>query len=315
MAFLLIGQAAHFSQLLRRLRGAAPGWLIVCAEGEVLAYLGFFASYQAMAELAGGPRIPAAVVVRVVGLSFGAFSVATAIGGLSVDFWALREAGEPRRAASARIIALETLRWAVLGLASVVAAVVVLVGPEHGTRWPLAVAWLIVVPSCFAGGIWVSAPGRRERLQSGSGNALKRAFGVAVAALVYLRQLRSAPRDLRWRAVCGAALFWAGELLCVWAALRAFGTTIGPAPLVLGYATGNLATGLPLPAGGSGSVDAALTGGLVLAGAPLSGALLGAVTFRVFSFWLPAGGAMFSVLTVRGLRERLRQIAQQRERA
>ncbi len=83
-AILLIGQTGHFGELLRRLRHATPGWLIVCAVGEMLAYLGFFASYQAMAESSGGPRIPVPVVARVVGLSFGAFSVATAIGGLSV---------------------------------------------------------------------------------------------------------------------------------------------------------------------------------------------------------------------------------------
>ena len=117
---------------------------------------------------------------------------------------------------------------------------------------------------------------------------------------------------VRRRAVGGAALFWAGELLCAWAALRAFGTQIGVAPLVLGYTTGYVATGLPLPFGGAGGVDAALTGGFVLAGAPLGSALLGAVTFRIFSFWLPAVGAIMSVLTAHGLTRRLREIGQAR---
>jgi hypothetical protein len=54
----------------------------------------------------------------------------------------------------------------------------------------------------------------------------------------------------RRSAIGGAALFWAGELLCAWAALRAFGARLGVAPLLLGYITGYVATGLPF--GGAG---------------------------------------------------------------
>jgi uncharacterized membrane protein YbhN (UPF0104 family) len=314
-AVLLIGQAANFAVLLRRLRDAAPGWLVVCAVGEGLAYGGYMVSYQAMARMAGGPRLPAPVVVRVVGLSFGAFSVATAIGGLSVDFWALREAGEPAALASARVIALETLRWAVLAIATCIAGILVLLGVGHHVTWIVPVAWLVVVPLCFAGGLWVSSERRRERFTAASASRLRRALGVAVTALVYIRGLMTGPRDLRARALAGAALFWAGELVCAWAALRAFGTRVAIAPLVLGYTTGYVSTGLPLPVGGSGGVDAAMTGGFVLAGAPLSSALLGAVAFRVFSFWIPALAALLSVVTVRGLRDRLREVAEGRTRA
>jgi uncharacterized membrane protein YbhN (UPF0104 family) len=119
-------------------------------------------------------------------------------------------------------------------------------------------------------------------------------------------------RGLRLRAIGGAALFWAGELLCAWAALRSFGTRVALAPLLLGYTTGYVSTGLPLPIGGAGGVDAAMTGGFVIAGASLSGALLGAVVFRIFSFWIPALAALLSVVIVRGLRDRLREVADRR---
>jgi hypothetical protein len=36
------------------------------------------------------------------------------------------------------------------------------------------------------------------------------------------------------------------------------------------------------------------------------------VTFRVFNFWLPAVPAIISVMTVRGLREQLQEIARER---
>jgi uncharacterized membrane protein YbhN (UPF0104 family) len=310
---VLIGQAAHYADLLTRLRAAQPGWLVLCAAGEVVAYAGFVASYQAVAELDGGPRLPYLTVVRVVGLSFGAFSVATAIGGLSVDFWALREAGEPPNMASARVIALETMRWALLSLATCAAAIVVLLGAGGGqVPWEVPVAWLLITPACFAGGLWISGTRRQARFTRSTGSLALDALGVAVRALVLVRKLVHAPVGLTVRACGGAALFWSGELLCAWAALRAFGVTVAVAPLLLGYTTGYVSMGLPLPAGGSGSVDAAMTAGFVLAGAPLSGALLGAIAFRLFSFWLPAVGALLSLATLRGLRARLHSVAERR---
>lgn len=311
---LVIGPAAHYATLVKRLKGASAGWLVVCAAGETIAYAGFILSYRAVAQMDEGPRLPLSVAARVVGLSFGAFSVATTVGGLTVDFWALREAGEPPARAAARVIALETLRWALLALATLVASAIVLLDAYEKPSWPVPVIWLVVVPLCFAGGIWISAPGRRERFIGASGR-IRRALGVAVAALLLLRELMTGPRGLRLRAMAGAAIYWSGDLLCAWAALRSFGTEVSLVPLIVGYTTGYVAEALPLPAGGVGGLEAAMTGGFVLAGAPLSGALLGAISFRVFTFWLPAIPALLSVLTVVNLRHRLEEIAAQRREA
>lgn len=209
------------------------------------------------------------------------------------------------------MIALETLRWAVLAAATCAAGLAVLAGVQGRMTWIVPAAWLAITSFCFAGGLLVSAPGRRRSFATRKGR-LGHLLRIAVGALVYIRQLISGTHDLRRRAIGGAALFWAGEVLCAWAALRAFGTSVSLAPLLLGYTTGYVATGLPLPLGGAGGVDAALTGGFVLAGAPLGPALLGALTFRLFSFWLPALGALVSVLTVRGLLRRLHGIARDR---
>jgi hypothetical protein len=309
-AVVLIGQAARVGTVVHKLRDASPGWLVLCAAGELVAYAGYVICYQAVARLDNGPRLPYFVALRVVSLAFGAFSVATVIGGLSVDFWALREAGEPTVRASARIIAMETLRWAILGTASCAVAISVLAGVWHHPSGTVAITWLGVVTFSFAGAMFVTGRSRRDRYMQRVGGSIRRGFAVAVRALVLLGTLR---RDrLRWRALAGGATFWLGDLVCAWAALRAFGLAIAPGPLLLGYVTGSVATGLPLPAGGAGSVDAAMTGGFVLAGAPLSTALLGAVAFRVFNFWLPAFTALGSAATLGGLRRRLHEIAASR---
>ncbi len=315
LVVLLIGEAADYADLGHRLRRAAVGWLVVCAAGETIAYAGYLAGYRAMAELSDGPRLPGSVALRVVALAFGAFSLATAVGGLSVDFWALREAGEPPARASARVIAFETLRWAMLAVVVWFAAVAALAGLSRHVAWPVLTAWLIVVPACFAGGLWVSAPRRRERLAASSGSRIRRAFGVAVEALVYLRMLAgpAAGVRLRRRAFGGTLVYWAGDVLCAWAALRAFGALVGIGPLLIGYATGYVSEAVPLPAGGAGGVDAAMTGGFALAGAPLGAALLAAVTFRLFTFWLPALVAVPSMAGARGLRDRLREVAAARD--
>jgi uncharacterized membrane protein YbhN (UPF0104 family) len=129
---------------------------------------------------------------------------------------------------------------------------------------------------------------------------------------LFVRRLLAGLPGPRRNALGGSVVFWVGDVLCAWASLRAFGARVGIAPLLLGYTTGYLSEGLPSPAGGSGSVDAAMTGGFVLAGAPLGAALLGAISFRVFTFWGPALVAVPSLLTAPGLRERLREIAAER---
>ncbi|MDQ6811379.1 MAG: hypothetical protein M3Z95_05730, partial [Actinomycetota bacterium] len=213
----IIGQAAHFSELSARLRRASPGWLVVCAVGELLAFTGYIVSYQAVAQVSDGPRLPASVAVRVVGLSFGAFAVAAAIGGLSVDFWALYEAGESPVTASARVIAVETMRWAVQAVALSLAGAAVLAGAGSRPPWPVAAAWAAAMPACFAGALWFSSEVRRQRWRPDSGGRIRRALGIAVEGLVYLRELIASPGSLRRRALAGATIFWVGDLLCAYA--------------------------------------------------------------------------------------------------
>jgi uncharacterized membrane protein YbhN (UPF0104 family) len=167
----------------------------------------------------------------------------------------------------------------------------------------MALAWLVGVPLCFAGGLWASAPGRIERLSrvpppgpaaratpSGLARTAWRAVRVgladAIGGLTYVRETLRHP--LRHGAgILGYATYWAGDLITLYACLRAFGADLGLAQLVLAYATGYVATALPLPVGGAGGVDAALTLTLTAVDIPLAQALLIAVSYRGISFWLP----------------------------
>jgi len=238
-------------------------------------------------------------------ISMGAFAAATAAGGMSVDYWSLRQAGEPPSRAATRVLALQTLRWAVLSVWVVVAAILLLAG-DGSAPAGICIAWIGVVPACYAGGLWVSAPRRRERLGTDRGNPLRRGFALAVRALALIRTVVPTP-DGR-RAVAGVAVYWIGDLLCLWGAVRAFGTGLGPAELVAAYATGYVASALPLPAGGAGGVDAAMTFALHAFGVPLGTALLGTLAFRLVAFWLPLVPALPAAARAPALSRRLRRL-------
>jgi glycosyltransferase 2 family protein len=91
--------------------------------------------------------------------------------------------------------------------------------------------------------------------------------------------------------------------------VRAFGAEIGLVALVLAYATGYVATALPLPVGGAGGVDAAMTLALTAVGLPLAEALLISVTYRGVSFWLPIAPALALLPTAPRLSRDLAEIA------
>lgn len=75
---------------------------------------------------------------------------------------------------------------------------------------------------------------------------------------------------------------------------------------MLAYATGYAVTILPLPAGGTGGVEAATTYALHLLGIPLAVALPAVVLYRVVNFWLPILPAAAVLPTLRRLEGQLR---------
>jgi uncharacterized membrane protein YbhN (UPF0104 family) len=327
-AVALVGELASFHQLARAARRADKAWLPLCLVGELLAYAGYILAYRDLARVDGGPAFDLWTATRIVVLGFGAFVLGSSAGGLAVDYWALHRAGAGPHEAARRVLALNTLQWLVLGVFAALSSVAVLLGAGSGAPLAMTLAWLVVVPACVAAALWVSAPQRAQRLaclDPGEqprlerrpsswlpwlGVRLRRAFADAVGGVVLVRYVLSHP--LRFRAgVVGYPIYWAGDILCVWAALHAFGAGLPVAPLVLGYTTAYVISALPLPAGGAGGIEAALATCLHLAGAPLAPALLAAVLYRIFTFWLPIVPALLFLARLGGLADRLRDTPRQ----
>jgi hypothetical protein len=260
-------------------------------------------------------------VARVVATGFGAF-VLTSAGGPAVDFWALRRAGASRNEAVVRVLGMNTLKFGVFGVGAALAAVALLAGAEGGAPVAMTVPWIVVVGTCVLLAVWLSGPGFGRAVaeptdHDHTGCGL-RAFehclrylareGLydAVRGVVYARHVVAQPRRYPGGAG-GYLLYWAGDVLCLWGALRAFDGHVGAASLVLAYATGYAITILPLPAGGTGGVEAAMTYALHAVGVALAPALLGVVLYRVINFWLPILPAAAVLPRLRRLETELRE--------
>ncbi len=322
-AVAAIGQVTNLRDALRALERADQVWFPVCLGGELLAYAGYIGAYRDVARVDGGPCFRPWTALRIVGIGFGAFVVGSSAGTLGFDYWALHRAGERPHRAVRRVLALNTLEWLVLGLAACLASAAVL---ARGDGAPLAMelAWLTIVPACVAAAIWVSAPGRGERLASLPRRTVRLArdphswwpwlwhagragFSDAVGGVVLCRHLLGRPLA-HPGALLGFPLYWGGDILTLYAALRAFGVHPHVGALVLAYTTAYVVTALPLPAGGSGGVEAGLAFSLNAVGIPLAPALLATLVYRVFTLWIPIGPALALLPQVRTLEAELPRV-------
>jgi uncharacterized protein (TIRG00374 family) len=321
-AFSLIGKFADFDEIRQALEAADRKWFPICLAGLVCAYAGYIAGYREVARMHGGPSLPIWTVTRIVAIGFGANVLGSAAGGLAVDFWALRRAGASTHESARRVLGFNTLEWALLGAFACVAAIIVLLGRGPGAPISMTLSWLIAVPICAVLAAWVSSPKRADRLshvelEEGVGRMstawtkLRRGLADAIGGVVVVRHLVLNPRK-HPSAVLGFAVYWFGHLLTLYAALRAFTqSTVVLAALVLAFATGYVATALPLPGGGSGGIEAALAFSLHAVGVPLAPALLAALVYRFFTFWLPLLPAVALLPSVKQLNDELPRFARQ----
>jgi uncharacterized membrane protein YbhN (UPF0104 family) len=198
----------------------------------------------------------------------------------------------------------------------------VFAGRGHGAPLGMTIAWIAVVPACTLAALWVSQPGRLERLEDLGGDRerpkrfrllawsrwlwdkAKLGLADAIGGVGLVRHMVTHPRR-HAGGLLGFPIYWFGDLVTLYAALRAFGAHVDAAPLVLAYTTAYVLTALPLPAGGAGSIEAALAFALHAVGIPLAPALLAAFVYRIFAFWLPILPAVALLPTVKRLNEEL----------
>ena len=329
-AIVVVAHFASAHRVLHQLTLADPIWFPLCILGEIAAYAGYILAYHDFARADDGPELSYTMVTEIVAMGFGAF-VITSAGGPAVDYWALHRAGVSRAEALARTIGLNALKF---GMFSILAALAALAALTHlgGADAPMSVIvlWLSLTGVCagLAFGLTSGRLGDRltrrparpaagptggRRLWQTSSYLARELLADALVGVKLVRHMLARPT--RYPAgLLGFGVYWAGDLLCLYAALRAFGGDVGIVPLVLGYATGYFGTSIPLPAGGTGGVELGMTFALHLVGVPLAPALLGVAAYRFFNFWLPILPALAVLPLIRRLQRQLSGVAQARRR-
>ena len=313
-AVALLAELAGAEPLHRALRHLHPEWLLLCFGGQLLAYFGYVLAVRDTARVDGGPSLSFGRTVQGVVGGFGVFAATRTSGGFAVDYWVLRSAGEDRDGAVARVLALGALEYAVLAPAALCSAIALLVSGAD-VSMTLTLPWLLVIPGAMVA-IWLSSPKRAPRYSKAPAHGrVRQAFAHFVAGVSILRSMFVAPPREHGLGVLGIAMYWAGDIACLWGALQFFGNPRLSVPaLILGYATGYVLTRRSLPAGGAGVVEIALTFALHWMGFPFVRALLGVVVYRIFNLWLPILPALAVLPAVNDLRRELEE-AELAERA
>ena len=279
-------------------------WLLVCLAGEIAAYAGYAVTLRDIARVDGG-KMSLSTSAETVVAGFGVFAATRSSGGFAVDYWAFQRAGAGRRDAARRVLGLEFLEYVVLSVGALLASAALYLRIDGHATDAVTLPSLLLLP-VLALGLYVTSPKRADRLSRRKGPRFRRVFADAVAGGTTVRSLLLSPRK-HGLGVFGNVVYWAGDILCLWAALQLVHAQISVAALVLAYSGGYVLTRRALPAGGAGVVELALTFALVGMDVHFAKALLAVIVYRLFNFWLPIIPALWLMPEITDLRNRFRR--------
>ena len=215
-------------------------------------------------------------------------------GGIALTVWALRAAGMDARTAARQLtgflIAVYSFFFFSLFLVSVGLATNLVPGyAPTGLAFIGALVGAAVIVLALA--LFV-APGdiesRTRRAARGRGRVAWLAERLATVPAVAHEGTRVAVRILRRgrSTLAGVAAWWAFDIAVLAVCFGAFGPVPALAPLVLCYFLGQVANVIPTP-GGVGAVEAGTIGCFAACGVPLDLAVLGVLSYKAISTWLP----------------------------
>ena len=289
--------SAGFAAIAHRFVTVNWIWIPVALGAEVLSFAGYVFAYREVARAEGGTQLKLSRAAALVATGFGVF---VPTGGFVLDEAALRETGLSRKDARERVLGLGALEYVVLAPVAMIAALYVVLQSHDRLDDVLTFPWIVGVPVGFAAAVALLAARGRFHLRAGWRTHLHH----VVEALGLVWSMARKPREYGL-AFPGVAVYWAGDILCLWAALHVFlAGRPSFALLVLGYATGYALTRRTLPLGGAGLVDALLPLSLGWVGIALAPAVLAVLVYRFMNLWLPIIPALLGLPTLKRLARR-----------
>ncbi|HUG65497.1 MAG TPA: YbhN family protein [Gaiellaceae bacterium] len=305
---LLIARAAGFAEVRDAIEKADTTWFAVCLGAQVLALSAYAGVFRGGFRWRGGPdpgfRLSAEVMLASVGAT--RVFAAGGVGAIAVTYWCFRRARFSADEALVRILGFNTLFYVAFAGGAWTAALLAATGAWGEVSLVFAAPWLVLIPICSAAAAYVTQPRRVGRFARSDGNLARRALGYAIAGTAWVRDVLLDPAGRRM--LLATVLYWTGNVVCLWASLRSVGETLPLPELILAFAAGHAAMILPLPLGGVGGVDAAMTYALTAVGVPLAVALVAVGVYRLFAFWAPTIPALASLLLLPRAGRRLERL-------
>jgi uncharacterized membrane protein YbhN (UPF0104 family) len=140
-------------------------------------------------------------------------------------------------------------------------------------------------------GFWLAA--RYEGGETRNDARGWRALGDAMQGINLIRRMATHPPRFA-PALLGVAVYWGGEVLSLWGAVRAFDAAIALGPLIVGLATGYALTRRSMPFAGAGITEALLSFALLWVGLDLASAVAATILYRLFSFIVPMAPGLWA---------------------
>lgn len=325
--YVFLPKVVGLEDALDRVGEATWYWVVVGVAATVAAFAAYVALFRGILGGIADDRLEdrldfrASYEITMAGLAASRIFSAAGAGGIAVTYWALRNAGMPRRIAACRMVAFLVVMYSVYLVALVLFGVLLRTGvlpgkaPVGGTIVPAAIAAVAIAVILLLALIPGDIERRLRRVaerKDGDGRITRVAASLATGPATVAMGVRTAIGYVRHPrqgalAVGGAIGFWAANILILWASFKAFGGHVPFAVVIQGFFVGMAANLIPSPAGGVGSVDAGMIGAFLLFG--IGGAIVfpAVLTYRVLAFWLPIPPGIIAYFqlrrTVAGWRE------------
>jgi uncharacterized membrane protein YbhN (UPF0104 family) len=270
-------------------------WLPVALAGEIVAYLGYVVAYREVARAEQGPELAVPRVAALVATGFGVFIQG---GGFALDRAALERTGLSEREARERVLGLGTLEYAVLAPATLVASAFLLAEKGGKIDTGITLSWVIGVPVGTVVALTALRYKKAFKHQGWRAHVYASLSAIQLLFRLFRQPLRAGI------ALLGIAVYWLGDIFCLWAALHAFYARTPPiAALLVAYASGYALTRRALPLGGAGIVEALLPFALGAVAIQRAPAVLAVGAYRVINLWLPMIPALVGIPALRRLEQ------------
>lgn len=295
-AFTLQGKLPSVAAVGDAIAGADTSWLAVAAVAEFVS-MGMFARQQRRLLFAFGVRMPRH---RALALSYSRSAIAISLpAGSAISaayaFRQFRTDGASKRTAATVMVLSGLLSFAALGLLYATGALAA-AAVHLGMAWqekPGVASFAVALSTALIAFVGLFAWQSSGQIHPHRPRVHRPVMARWPRLALLLRPLTDAITSSRevdgrhWTLALGAAVAnWLTDLLCLYAAARAFALPVSLVEIGAVYLTVQVVRQVPLTPGGIGVIEVSLLAGLISAGAGDAAAAATVLVYRLLSCWL-----------------------------